>query len=117
MTMYVNIYESVSKIWICISPYIIKRFRRRRRHLRVKNRRVWGGGGDASGGRIILSSPKARNCWACSKFELVRLQRFWVLGDFGALRSPISPSIDIYKTMYTHTSWPEVIWKGRALIS
>ena len=76
-----------------------------------------GGGGDASGGRIILSSPKARNCWACSKFELVRLQRFWVLGDFGALRSPISPSIDIYKTMYTHTSWPEVIWKGRALIS
>ena len=45
---------------------IIKRLRRRRR---VKNREGEGGGG---GGHIILSPPKAKNFWVCSKFGFLR---------------------------------------------
>ena len=62
-----------------ISLYIIKRFHRRR----VKNREGEGGGeakaelllvpqrpnySKSPQGRIILSPPKARNFWLCSKF-------------------------------------------------
>ena len=61
-----------------LSVYIIKRFRRR-----VKNREGEGGGGgvEEAGGRIILSPPKARNFWVCSKFGFVRslgLFEVWV---------------------------------------
>ena len=53
----------------------------------------WGGRGGGvrrSQGRIILSLPKARNFWVCSKFGFVRslvLFEVWVFSKFGFVRS------------------------------
>ena len=69
-----------------LSLYIIKTFRRRPR---VKNREGEGEGGRGPGGRIILSPPKARNFWVCSKFGFVQslgLFEHRVSSKFGFVR-------------------------------